>query len=92
LHAPLRVFHVPRVEARLYKPLELGTGDVATHYFRDYRVLAEDGKQAKELVIQDLAGDGAAFVRWDGAEASEVPDSDEAPSILDRGGRVYFAG
>ncbi|MEP7119380.1 MAG: hypothetical protein ABJE95_00495 [Byssovorax sp.] len=88
---PLLAFHVHEARARLFAPLPVEGGDVATGYLRDFDVLAIDEREVRSLLTSDLAEDGASLVQWSSVELQTTEDAGP-PRVLGRSGRVFFGG
>jgi len=92
IFAPLTWFHFAQVEARLLEPLKLRSGEVASHYFRDFWVRAIERQIAYAAVTMMVTQDGAMVVDFGDVVPDEPPVS--RPGAGDNiltGGRVYFS-
>jgi hypothetical protein len=83
-------FHFSQVEAKLLQPLELASGQVATHYFREFWVRAVEHQVAHDAVATLVTRDSARILSF-GDVVSESPPSQLGPQgNVIAGGRVYF--
>lgn len=90
---PYREFVFSRVEAKMLAPLVLDSGQVATHFLRDYSVVAPKQTDALTAIIEDLSKEGAVYLTYDTCEVVKVHISDglDETSIAGKSGRVFFS-
>jgi hypothetical protein len=69
--APIMWFHFSQVEARLLQPLKLSTGQLATHYFRDFWVRAIEHQIAAAAVEITITKDAATVAAFGELERGE---------------------
>ena len=85
-------FHFAQVEARLLQPLKLSTGELATHYFREFWVCAVEQEIACDVVAAMVAKDAATVIAFGDAALGEPPPSRRrGGGCVVVGGRVYFS-
>lgn len=89
--APLTWFHFAQVEAKLLEPLKLRSGELASHYFREFWVRAIERPIACDAVTMMVTKDGGMVVDFGEVVPDDAPPSPHrtGDNVIARG-RIYF--